>query len=155
MKKIIVFLALTMTMFSETVSVDMDFLLKSHPKLASVKKELQTQKTKLEKDLNTKGTKLKAEYETLAKKGSKVTDAEKQSFAKKDKELSELYIKSQKDLATLENKKISALVTEIKTAINTYAKSKKYDAVVDKKAIYYGNDKVKDISNEVLKTIKK
>ena len=51
--------------------------------------------------------------------------------------------------------KINALLKEIKTAISTYAKSKKYDAVVEKKTIYYGNDKVKDISNEVLKTIKK
>ena len=93
MKKLIVFLALTISMFSETVSVDMDFLLKSHPKLSTVKKELETQKTKLEKDLNAKGTKLKTEYEALSKKGSKVTDAEKQSFAKKDKELSELYMK--------------------------------------------------------------
>ena len=155
MKKIIVFLALTISMFSETVSVDMDFLLKSHPKLTTVKKELETQKTKLEKDLNAKGSKLKTEYEALSKKGSKVTDAEKQSFAKKDKELSVLYMKSQKDLATLENTKINALLKEIKTAISTYAKSKKYDAVVEKKTIYYGNDKVKDISNEVLKTIKK
>ena len=41
MKKLIVFLALTISMFSETVSVDMDFLLKSHPKLTTVKKELE------------------------------------------------------------------------------------------------------------------
>ena len=155
MKKIIIFLWLTVAIFSETVSVDMDFLLKSHPKLTTVKKELETQKTKLEKDLNAKGTKLKTEYETLSKKGSKITDAEKQSFAKKEKELSDLYIKSQKDLATLESKKINALLAEIKTAINTYASSKKYDAVVEKKTIYYGNAKIKDISNDVLKTIKK
>jgi len=153
MKNLLIFLALSISIFAETVSVDLDFLLKSHPKLAGVQKELETEKTKLEKNLNTKADKLKAEYGELVKKGDKITDAEKQGFAKKDKELSEQFMKSQKDLATLEAKKINGLVAEIKTAIGTYAKSKKYDAVVEKKTVYYG--KIKDISAEVLKTIKK
>jgi len=153
MKKLLIFLVLSISIFAETVSVDLDFLLKSHPKLPGVQKELETEKTKLEKSLNTKADKLKAEYGDLVKKGDKITDAEKQSFAKKDKELSEQFMKSQKDLASLEAKKINGLVAEIKTAIGTYAKSKKYDAVVEKKTVYYG--KIKDISAEVLKTIKK
>ena len=57
MKKTLIFIALSVSMFCETVSVDMDFLLKSHPKLATVKKELETKKTKLESDLKTKKTK--------------------------------------------------------------------------------------------------
>lgn len=153
MKKIIVFLSLTLICFAETVSVDLDFLLKSHPKLKTVQNELEKEKTKLEKDLNAKADKLKIEYETLAKKGSKITEAEKQAFAKKDKELSEQFVKSQTNLANLETKKINSLVTEIKTAISNYAKTKKYDAVVEKKTVYYGT--IKDISSEVLKTIKK
>lgn len=68
MKKIIVFLSLTLICFAETVSVDLDFLLKSHPKLKTVQNELEKEKTKLEKDLNAKADKLKIEYETLAKK---------------------------------------------------------------------------------------
>ena len=91
----------------------------------------------------------------MAKKGNKATEAEKKAFAKKDKELAELYVKSQKDLLTLENTKINGLLTEIKTAINNYAKSKKYDSVVEKKTVYYGKEKIKDVSNEVLKTLKK
>lgn len=153
MKKFIIFLAMTMSALAETVSVDLDFLLKSHPKLTVVQKELQTEKTKLENVLNAKADKLKIEYEALVKKGDKVTDAEKTNFTKKDKELSEQFVKSQKDLANLEAKKINVLITEIKTAISTYAKSKKYDAVVEKKTVYYGT--VKDISAEILKTIKK
>jgi Skp family chaperone for outer membrane proteins len=155
MKKLIIFLVIAIGAFAETVSVDLDFLLKSHPKTATVKKEIQNKKVALEKDLNTKGTKLKTDYETLVKKGTKITDADKESFAKKEKELQTLYISSQKQLSELEAKKINALLAEIKTAVNNYAKSKKYDAVVEKKTIYYGNTKIKDVSNEVLKLLKK
>lgn len=153
MKKIIAFLALSITMFAETVTVDMDFLVKSHPKMAAVQKELQNEKSKLEKDLNAKAAKLKEEYASLMKKGDKLTDAEKQAFSKKDKELSEQFVKSQNQLGELESKKINALLAEIKTAINNYAKAQKYDAVVEKKTVYYG--KLKDVSAEVLKNIKK
>lgn len=155
MKKLIIFIILTAGIFCETVSVDMDFLLKSHPKLATVKKELETQKTKLEKDLKTKQTKLKTDYDALVKKGDKVTDAEKQAFQKQDKELADLFVKSQKELLTLESTKMNALLAEIKTAVNNYAKTKKYDSVVEKNAVYYGKEKIKDVSGEVLKTLKK
>lgn len=83
MKKLIIFLVIAIGAFAETVSVDLDFLLKSHPKTATVKKEIQNKKVALEKDLNTKGTKLKTDYETLVKKGTKITDADKESFAKR------------------------------------------------------------------------
>lgn len=153
MKKIIIFIAISLFAFAETVSVDLDFLLKSHPRIKTVQSELEREKTKLEKDLNTKADNLKKEYEALVKKGNKVTEAEKQAFAKKDRELSEQFIKAQTDLANLEATKINVLINEIKTAINTYAKSKKYTAVVEKKTVYYGN--IKDVSADVLKTIKK
>ena len=44
---------------------------------------------------------------------------------------------------------------EIPLVAQKMAKTKKYDAVVEKKTIYYGNTKIKDVSNEVLKLLKK
>lgn len=154
MKKIIIFIMFSALSFAETVSVDLDFLLKSHPKLASVQNQIVSEKTKLEKDLNGKAEKLKVEYGELVKKGDKITDAEKQNFSKKDKELSALFLSSQKSLAKLEGTKINSLVAEIKKIINDYSKKKNYDSVVEKKTIYYGANKIKDISNDILSILK-
>ena len=85
MKKLIVFLALTISMFSETVSVDMDFLLKSHPKLTTVKKELETQKTKLEKDLKQKELNLKLNMKLYLKREVKLQMLKNKVLRKKIK----------------------------------------------------------------------
>lgn len=44
MKKLILFLALTVVTFSETVSVNMDYLVNKHPKIEAVKKKSKLKK---------------------------------------------------------------------------------------------------------------
>lgn len=155
MKKIVVFLALVMVTFGETVSVNMDYLVNKHPKIETVKKEIEAEKLRLEKIINDKAEQLSIEKEALEAKKDKVTDEEIDSFYKKDEELQKLYSQSQNALLSFKDTKLKAIYTEVVEAVKTYHKVKKYDAIVEKNAIYVGSEKIKDVSDDVLNTLKK
>lgn len=154
MKKLLVFLLLTLGAFAQTAVIDMDYLVNNHPKFSIVKKDIEAEKVRLETVLNTKSDELSLEYEKLKAKGEAVTAEEKTNFSKKDSDLKELFQGSQQSLSAFEDKKIADLVTEIKTAVLTLSKKNNYDAIVEKKAVYFGLDKLTDISEDVLKVLK-
>lgn len=154
MKKLILFLALTVVTFSETVSVNMDYLVNKHPKIEVVKKEIETEKTRLENTINQKADELSAEKASLEAKKDKVTDEEVAAFYKKEQELQKLYSESQSSLLSFKDKKFQGLYNEVVEAVKTLQKLKKYDAIVEKTGIYIGSEKIKDVSDDVLNTLK-
>ena len=154
MKKLILFLALTVVTFSETVSVNMDYLVNKHPKIETVKKEIETEKTRLETIINQKADELSVEKAALDAKKDKVTEEEATAFYKKEQELQKLYSDSQSSLLSFKDKKLQGLYTEVVEAVKTLQKLKKYDAIVEKTAIYVGAEKITDVSDDVLKTLK-
>ena len=82
MKKLIIFLVIAIGAFAETVSVDLDFLLKSHPKTATVKKEIQNKKVALEKLAeNIDSNKLESQIDSLMES---VIDTFNAGFSKKE-----------------------------------------------------------------------
>ncbi len=154
MKKLVLFLAITVVAFSETVSVSMDYLVNKHPKIETVKKEIETEKTRLENIINQKADELSVEKSSLEAKKDKVTDAEVENFYKKEQELQKLYSESQNSLLSFKDKKFQGLYNEVVEAVKTLQKVKKYDAIVEKTAIYIGTEKIKDVSEDVLSTLK-
>ena len=154
MKKLILFLALTVVTFSETVSVNMDYLVNKHPKIEAVKKEIETEKTRLENTIKQKADELSVEKSSLEAKKDKVTDEEIAAFYKKEQELQKLYSESQSSLLSFKDKKFQALYNEVVEAVKTLQKLKKYDAIVEKTAIYIGSEKIKVVSDDVLNTLK-
>lgn len=152
MKKTIVFLALVLATFGETVSVNMDYLVNKHPKIEIAKKDIEAERIRLEKIINEKAEQLSIEREALEAKKDKITDKEIEEFYKKEDDLEKLYMQSQNALLNFKDTKLKAIYGEVVEAVKTFHKIKKYDAIVEKNAIYAGSEKIKDVSEEVLKT---
>ena len=101
-----------------------------------------------------KADELSVEKSSLEAKKDKVTDEEIAAFYKKEQELQKLYSESQSSLLSFKDKKFQALYNEVVEAVKTLQKLKKYDAIVEKTAIYIGSEKIKDVSDDVLNTLK-
>jgi len=154
MKKLIIFLALTLVTFAETVKVDIEKIIVKHPKYESVISDLEKEKLKLQEVLDVKQKDLNLAKATLEAKGEKVTEDEAVEYYKKEQDLQTFFSKAQNDLLTFKNQKMQGLYTEILSSMDILQKQKKYDAIVDSEAIFVGKDNVKDISEEVIKLLK-
>lgn len=154
MKKLIIFLALTLVTFAETVKVDIEKIMVKHPKYESVISDLEKEKLKLQEVLDVKQKDLNLAKATLEAKGEKVTEDEAVEYYKKEQDLQTFFSKAQNDLLTFKNQKMQGLYTEILSSMDILQKQKKYDAIVDSEAIFVGKDNVKDISEEVIKLLK-
>lgn len=154
MKKIIIFLVLTLATFAETVKVNMDYVMSKHPKFETIKTELDTEKQRLQGILDAKQNELNLEKSSLEAKGDKVTEDEAESFYKKEQEVQNLYAQAQNSLLTFKNQKMQGLFTDILAILEILQKNKKYSAVVDVQGIFLGTDSVKDVSEEVIQLFK-
>lgn len=154
MKKIIVFALLSFGIFAETVKVDLDSIISKHPKFELMKTELENEKIKLQEVLDVKQNELNTEEAALQAKGDKVTEEEAMAFYRKEQELQNLFAQAQNNLSNLKNQKMQSIYTDILNAIEILYKDKKYTAIVDSEAIIQGKDKVKDVSDEVVKLLK-
>jgi len=154
MKKIIVFLALTIVAFAETVKVDVEYIISKHPKFEVVKTDLEKEKQKLQEVLDVKQKELNTAKAALEAKGDKVTEDEAVDYYKKEQDLQTFFTKAQNDLLTFKNQKMQALYTEALSSMDILQKQKKYDAIVDSEAIFVGKDNIKDISEDVIKLLK-
>lgn len=154
MKKLALFVILTMSLMAETVVVDMNYMISNHPKFKETNVSIESEKTRLETLINEKASKLQEEEKQLEAKGDKRTQEEIDAFTKKDQELQKFYSQSQSNLLKFKNDKMNGLYSEIMETMTTMEKVKKDLVIVDKNAVYIGSEKLKDISDEVLKTLK-
>lgn len=154
MKKIIIFLALSITMFAETVKVDVEYILSKHPKYETVKTELEKEKQRLQELLDTKQKDLNTQKAALDAKADKVTEQEAKDYYSKEEELQNFFSKAQNDLLTFKNQKMQALYTDVLNTMGILQKQKKYDAIVDQDAIFVGKDNIKNVSEEVITLLK-
>ena len=154
MKKLIIFLALTLVTFAETVKIDIEKIIVKHPKYESVISDLEKEKLKLQEVLDFKQKEFYTLEATLQSKGETVTETETENYYKMKQDLETFFSKAQNDLLTFKNQKMQGLYTEILSSMDILQKQKKYDAIVDSEAIFVGKDNVKDISEEVIKLLK-
>ena len=153
MKKLIIFIMFSIGVFAETVKVDLDSIITKHPKFETMKTELEKEKIKLQEVLDIKQNELNTEEAALQAKGDKVTEEEAIAFYKKEQELQNLFAQAQNNLSNLKNQKMQSIYTDILNAIEILYKQKKYTAIIDSEAIIQGKDKVKDVSDEVVKLL--
>lgn len=154
MKKIILFMMLSLGIFAETVKIDLDYIISKHPKFESMRNELEKEKARLQEILDLKQNELNMEEAALEAKGNKITEEEALAFYKKEQELQNLFAQAQNVLSGLKNQRMQALYSDVLKSIDILYKEKKYTAIIDAQAIIIGDDKIRDASEEVIKLLK-
>ncbi|MBQ4875245.1 MAG: OmpH family outer membrane protein [Rickettsiaceae bacterium H1] len=162
MLKILVFLLLcfsTVLSADDIAIVDMQLIMQNSTAVKNLNNQLEHKKSKLKKEVAEKEELLKNVSEELSKQ-SKILSEE--ALKKKENEFQEQVVSAQKDIqaksgvieesyvATLEeiNKKITDLITG-------KSKSLKIDLVIPKSHVLFFGNKIKDLSDEIIRDLNK
>ncbi len=115
-----------------------------------VQEELVKEKTKLENDIRVKEIELQKFGVELQGKGDKVTAQEKESYQKQATALQAFVKNAQAQLTRKERQSMEEIKTNIDASIQSIAKKKKFDYVLEDGAVKFGGT---DITQEVIKTM--
>ncbi|MBN3040763.1 MAG: OmpH family outer membrane protein [Candidatus Omnitrophica bacterium] len=147
------FSLMNLPIFAEDLKIGFVDVLKvfnDYKKTADYDDKLEEEKEKVDSKLEEK----KDNIEKMQKKLSLLKDAEKE---KQDKEINEavreyreLERKAYIDIKKERDEKMKEIFDDVTKIIEDYAKDKKYDLIIDKTAVHYGNQ-VMDLTSEILK----
>lgn len=115
-----------------------------------VQEELVKEKTKLENDIRVKEIELQKFGVELQGKGDKVTQQEKEAYQKQATALQAFVKNAQSQLTRKERQSMEEIKTNIDASIQSIAKKKKFDYVLEAGAVKFGGT---DITQEVIKTM--
>ena len=123
-----------------------------YSKTQTIQENLAKEKERLENQIKQKEVVLQKSQLELQSKGDKLTDKEKQAFQKQVDEFQKFVRDSQTKLSKEEYSRMQEIDKTMSKAIDSVAKSGKYDYILEAGAVRYGGT---DVTSAVIKEMEK
>lgn len=123
-----------------------------YSKTQTIQENLAKEKERLENQIKQKEVVLQKSQLELQSKGDKLTDKEKQAFQKQVDEFQKFVRDSQSKLSKEEYSRMQEIDKTMSKAIDSVAKSGKYDYILEAGAVRYGGT---DVTSAVIKEMEK
>lgn len=136
----------------KTAFVDLALLFDGYDKTKDFDTNLQDVQDKKQKDIDKKVEEIKGLQDKLPLLADKEKENKQDEIDKKTKDLQEFQRSAELDLRKERDEKLKEILKDIQDVVETVAKQKGYDFILNEKMILYGNKSL-DITKDVLKIV--